>query len=610
MVKRIINNNGNMKYYLLWCTDVALVILSYIFALMIRFDFIMSVTYIENLLGILPLILLAHIGVSFFLGINKSLWSYVSIEESMRIALSVFFSTLIVVFVYSMFIKTGFPRSVFVLGGILSAFSLLAVRIIYRYYRIRSKQRYREFNALIVGAGEAGNLLQKEIQTNVDYDCKIVGFIDDDNYKIGKLINGTPILGGMNSLKEIVKDKDINEIFIAIPSADSSRIREIITACEKVKVPVKIMGINNRNLDERPQLRKVSIDDLLGRGEIKLDQKEIQSYLTNKTVMVTGGGGSIGSELVRQIVKFKPKLMIIFDCYENNMYSIQQEIIINKRKGLVDSSVEVLCLIGSVREKARVDKVLKEYHPDVVYHAAAHKHVPLVEDSPKEAIKNNVFGTHNVLTACIENKVSKFILISTDKAVNPTNVMGATKRMCELIIQSHRDNGVTKIGAVRFGNVLGSNGSVIPLFKKQIENGGPITVTHPDIIRYFMTIPEAAQLVLQAGVYANHGDIFVLDMGEPVKILKLAEDLISLSGLQPYKDIDIQFTGLRPGEKMYEELSLGNEERHKTENDLIYINEPMDIKLETVNKILDELNEIITNNSDEEVKLKILEVIK
>jgi len=364
-----------------------------------------------------------------------------------------------------------------------------------------------------------------------------------------------------------------------------------------LKLETKIMKEGNdffeNGIPRNYPIEDISIEDLLGRGEIKLDQDEVRSYITNKIIAVTGAGGSIGSELCRQIIRFKPKQLIMIDINENALYMLEQEFNRNKVHGKMDGSIDVLSFIASIRDFSAIHQIFKEQKPDVVYHAAAHKHVPLMETRPQEAIKNNVFGTNNVINACIKNEVSRFIMISTDKAVNPTNVMGATKRMTEMILQANGNNGVTKMAAVRFGNVLGSNGSVIPIFKKQIEEGGPVTITDKNIIRYFMTIPEAAQLVLQAGYYADKGEIFVLDMGEPVKILDLAEKMIRLSGYKPYEDIDIVEIGLRPGEKMFEELHLRGEITSKTKNDLIFVNQAIDIRKDSINEYLAALSDAL-----------------
>ncbi|MDO4701638.1 MAG: nucleoside-diphosphate sugar epimerase/dehydratase [Erysipelotrichaceae bacterium] len=595
---------------IIFLIDMIAVLGSYIFSLLIRFEFDVKTTLVYfNVFQHLILYIIV-IYTSFFIlfKVNKSVWKFTSIEDSIRIFLASFISNGLLFFVYSFSLKEGLPRSIFFFSVFITPGFLLGMRVFYRYLMYKGNLKARNKNALIIGAGDAGNILSKEIYANDAYNCRIVGFVDDSSFKQGRMVNGIPVLAKIDQLKEVVEKYHVDEIYIAMPSVSSTRLKEILDQCNGLVKVVKIMSLDEVSSTKKAVLRSVSIEDLLGRGVIEIDNSDISFYLADKVVMVTGGGGSIGSELVRQILTFNPKEVIIFDIYENNMYAIQQEIIIKQRIKQVNPDINITCIIGSVREKARLDEIMQEYKPSVVFHAAAHKHVPLVEDSPKEAIKNNVFGTYNTILSCIEHKVDKFILISTDKAVYPTNVMGATKRLCEMIVQSFKDNGVTKIGAVRFGNVLGSNGSVIPLFEKQIQNGGPVTVTDKNITRYFMTIPEAAKLVLQAGAYANKGDIFVLDMGQPVKILTLAENLIKLSGLVPYEDIQIEFTGLRPGEKMYEELSLGNEVRYKTKNNLIYVNEPMNISQESIAEKIKTL-ESAMDLDNHEVKQIVLGII-
>lgn len=602
----------NIRTLLLTVLDILIIVLSYIMAYLLRFDFKIDDQNIQYLFAIfrgIPVIIIIQIGTFFLFGVMRSLWKYISIEETIRIGISVVFSTILSFLLINMTRFQIIPRSSYVFGCVLIIFGTVGIRALYRYLRTKRNIEAKEFNAVIIGAGDAGYLLAKEIISNNKYLDKVVGYIDDNIGKVGRTINGIRILGTCEKLPEIVIKYNINHAYIAIPSASKDELKRILNACQEINLKVMIMNITEVNNQVKPSLRDVSIEDLLGRGEIKLNNDEIGEYITDQTVLVTGAGGSIGSELCRQILKFNPKRLVCLDIYENGMYDLQQEIEILRRKNKLRIDSEMICLIGSVKDKDRINEIMKTYQPSTVFHAAAHKHVPLVEDSPKEAIKNNVLGTYNMVNYCIKYKVKKMILISTDKAVNPTNVMGATKRMCELIIQAYRNNGITKLCAVRFGNVLGSNGSVIPLFKKQIENGGPITVTDKEITRYFMTIPEATQLVLQAGYYAKQGDIFVLDMGSPVKIAKLAEDLIKLSGLRPYEDIEIQYVGLRPGEKMYEELSLGDETRHKTENDLIFINEPMDIDKEIVeNKIVLLKNVIEENIPICELKERIIQI--
>ena len=472
--------------------------------------------------------------------------------------------------------------------------------------------------AVIIGAGNAGYILLKEIIQNDSFHVEVVGFVDDKRYN--NMVSGYKVLGDTYDLPEIVSKYGIEEAFIAIPSADKTNLRRINDICQSCKLETKIMKRGDKliesDLEKKYDAKKypvqdISIEDLLGRGEIHLDQDEIQSYITGKVIVVTGAGGSIGSELCRQIVKFNPKELVMIDINENSLYMLEQEFNRNRVHGTLNPEIKILSLIASIREFTAISDIFKEKQPSVVFHAAAHKHVPLMETRPMEAIKNNVFGTNNVIKACIKNNVSRFIMISTDKAVNPTNVMGATKRMTEMIMQANGKNGVTKMAAVRFGNVLGSNGSVIPIFKQQIAEGGPVTITDKKIIRYFMTIPEAAQLVLQAGYYADKGEIFVLDMGEPVKILDLAEKMIRMSGFKPYEDIDIVEIGLRPGEKMYEELKLDGETRIRTKNDLIFKNNIMDITIDDINEKLNILSKKLQDNvSEAEYKETMLKVIK
>lgn len=600
----------------LFLIDSAAVVLAYVLGFCLRFlDATENIArygaYFNKLVVTLPAVLLLNY---FFFGvfkINRSLWKYTSIDEVGRICAATVCADGVWFLLVCFLPVTPYIRSVPLLAMMMQVLLMLGIRFFYRWGRKNETEKSKHKKALIIGAGSAGALLYRDIMTNDHYDCKVIGFLDDNPNLIGKRINGVEVLGTVDDLQEIAKDKQIDIVYIAIPSASRKRIAEIIDVCSTAGLRTQIMDYRvKENLQEASTLREVSVEDLLGREEVKLDTDSIFSYLKGKTVMVTGGGGSIGSELSRQILKYDPKRLIIFDIYENNMYDLQQELLIKMRKHQLTTNAEILCLIGSVRDPKRLDEVMNQYPVDVVFHAAAHKHVPLVEDSPKEAVKNNVFGTLNTLQACIRHKVGKFVLISTDKAVNPTNAMGATKRMCELIIQSMKNNGVTKVGAVRFGNVLGSHGSVIPLFREQIMAGGPVTVTDPEIERYFMTIPEAASLVLQAGGYANHGDIFVLDMGTREKILKLAENMITLSGFKPYEDIPIEFIGLRPGEKMYEEISLGNEKRYKTKNDLVYVNEPMNIDSDRFVKELEQLRADINPMSNEQLKQELFRIIE
>lgn len=440
---------------------------------------------------------------------------------------------------------------------------------------------------LLIGAGVAGERLLRAFSLDANFaKSEVVGIIDDDPEKHGSLIRGVEVIGGREVIFSAVNAKNVKTIFFAIPTATGEQRRDILRMCSETGRDIRIMtGIDESFdiSDTASRMRKVNIGDLLGRDSVEMDIDKVGGYVKDKTVLVTGGGGSIGSELCRQIALLQPKKLIILDIYENNAYDILNEL----RRS--HPTLDVIVLIGSVREEKRLNSIFEEYRPDVVYHAAAHKHVPLMEDSPHEAVKNNVFGTLNTVRAADKYGTKRFVMISTDKAVNPTNVMGTTKRVCEMIIQTYNRRSATEFVAVRFGNVLGSNGSVIPLFERQISEGGPVTVTHPDIIRYFMTIPEAVSLVITAGATARGGEIFVLDMGAPVKIVDLAENMIRLSGFEPYRDIDIKFTGLRPGEKLFEELLMDEEGLEKTENSLIYIGQPIKIDEETLFPMLDEL---------------------
>lgn len=484
--------------------------------------------------------------------------------------------------------------SLYVLNYFLTAFLIVVQRFIIKRYSIRLAERTSNTpktsitgNVMIIGAGAAGEAIIKELSG--DKDIKIKCIIDDNPIKIGQYLGGVHIVGGTGTIVNNAKKYEIDTIIFAIPTCPVIRRTEILNICGLTKCELKILPslYQLQNVNEYvPTIRKVEIEDLLGREPIKVNL-DFMSYVENQIVLVTGGGGTIGSELCRQIARHNPKQLIIFDIYENNAYEIQNELKHDY------PNLDLVTLVGSVRDSKRIDYVFRTYKPQIVYHAAAHKHVPLMEDSPNESIKNNVFGTYKTAECADRYGVKRFVLISTDKAVNPTNIMGASKRICEMIVQTFNEKSETEFVAVRFGNVLGSNGSVIPLFKKQLEQGGPLTVTDPNIIRYFMTIPEAVSLVLQAGANAKGGEIFVLDMGQPVKILTLAENLIRLSGFEPYKDIAIEFTGLRPGEKLYEELLMSEEGLRATENELIHIGKPIDIDADILYKTLKEMREVM-----------------
>ena len=529
----------------------------------------------------------------------RTMWQFASVDEMVRLILGVTTACVLVTMMgYSLLgANRRFPNSVYLGGWLLALVLIGGTRLMYRMIHKAKRKGLQGISneeknrVMVIGAGEMGSMVIKEMQNAPESRSIPVCAIDDDRSKRGIRIHGVKVVGGRESIPRMVVRYNVDQIVFAIPSVKNSEKQKIMSICAKTGCQMKTVPSLYEMMEEGENtsysIRDVEILDLLGRDEVKLNVEEISGYLAGKTVLVTGGGGSIGSELCRQIVLFKPKRLIIFDIYENNAYDLQNELLMRYK----NLNLEVL--IGSVRDKARVDHVFRVFKPDVVFHAAAHKHVPLMELSPGEAVKNNVFGTLNVAQAADEFGTKRMVLISTDKAVNPTNVMGATKRICELIIQYYsRRSAHTEYVAVRFGNVLGSNGSVIPLFKKQIASGGPVTITHPDIIRYFMTIPEAARLVIQAGGMAKGGEIFVLDMGEPVKILDLARNMIRLSGLEPDVDIKIEYIGLRPGEKLYEELLLDSEGKcEKTQHELIYIGNPIPFNEETFLQELQELRQ-------------------
>ena len=587
--------------------DILSVALATYLGLIARFDFdpsfVQGSVYGQTAWNYLPYSIVITILLFWVFHLYQSLWQYAGTPEIINIFLSCVFSAISQMIIVYMFLKWSYPRSCYVFfGGFLLA-CVVASRFFYRAFRTFVEKRTdmaKAVNVMVIGTGESANLLIREMKSSSYIQKNALCVIDDFNTRVGSYIHGVKVVGGRDDILENVARYDIDEIIIAMPSAPKSQIREILDICKQTKCELKTLPgmyqLVNGDVNVS-QLRKVDVIDLLGREQIQVDLDSIMGYVMNKVILVTGGGGSIGSELCRQIAEKNPKQLIIFDIYENSAYDIQQELI----KKYPDLDLKVL--IGSVRNTNRVNQIFEKYHPDIVYHAAAHKHVPLMEESPNEAIKNNVLGTWKVADAADKYGTGKFVMISTDKAVNPTNIMGATKRICEMIVQAYNSKSKTEFVAVRFGNVLGSNGSVIPLFKKQIAAGGPVTVTHPDIIRYFMTIPEAVSLVLQAGAYAKGGEIFVLDMGEPVKILDLAKNLIRLSGYIPGEDIKIEFTGLRPGEKLYEEMLMAEEGLKQTKNKLIHIGEPIEFDEEEFFKELEELAvESKDELSNEEIK--------
>ena len=577
---------------LLIVLDIIFINLSSFLALWLRFNMKISdieLWYVDSIVSAALVNTVGTVLIFAVLKLYSSLWRFASIKELVYVIEGCIASILLNIFFYFFTYKPIF-RSYFLLYGaslfLLTCVSRFSYRLVRLLYRSNIHGRHVR-NTMIIGAGEACNVVMKELELSTELDARICCVIDDDVKKQGTYIHGVKVVGGRDKILEYAERYAINEIIVAIPSASKVEQRKILAICQQVqgcelKILPGVYQLVNGEVSVS-KLRNVEIEDLLGRDPIQITTEKIGRYVSDKVVLVTGGGGSIGSELCRQIAANGVRQLIIFDIYENNAYDIQQEL------NRTYPNLDLVVLIGSVRNGRKVNSVFEKYRPDIVYHAAAHKHVPLMEDSPNEAIKNNVFGTYKVALAADRYKTSKFVLISTDKAVNPTNIMGASKRMCEMIIQVFNNRSKTEYVAVRFGNVLGSNGSVIPLFRKQIEEGGPVTVTHPDIIRYFMTIPEAVSLVLQAGASAKGGEIFVLDMGKPVKIADLARNMIRLSGLKEGVDIEIKYTGLRPGEKLYEELLMEEEGLKGTENELIHIGRPLEFQEEEFLKDLEEL---------------------
>ena len=553
--------------------------------------------------------------ISFYLfGTNKSLWSYLGVNEIVSICVSVVLGDLLTSILYQYMLPDTFSNVRFaIFSPLLIIAGMMFTRMLYRALREREAGKYGAStykNTFIIGAGDAGYILLKELSKNNIFRANVVGLIDDN--RKNSVISGVTVVGTTYEILKLIPKYEVEQVFLAIPSISAYNKNRILNVLKEANVSVKVMSSGVAVEDGESiskHLKDVSIEDLLGRGEVKLSQGEIRSYIRGKSILVTGAGGSIGSQIVREIFKFKPSQLVLVDVNENALYMLERDLDFEKSHSKEYDDISYISEIVSIREKDALAEVFDKYKPSVVFHAAAHKHVPLMERRPQEAIKNNVFGTKNVMDVAIEKEVERFIMISTDKAVNPTNAMGASKRLTEIILQSKGNKYKTKFAAVRFGNVLGSNGSVIPIFKEQIKKGGPITITHRNIIRYFMTIPEAAQLVLQAGYYASEGEIFLLDMGEPVKIIDLATNLIKLSGLEPYKDIDIEEIGLRPGEKMYEELSLDYESSEKTDNKMIYKNTTLDIDVEELDEKLNELKSMLGHSTNEEIRSKLFEII-
>ena len=593
--------------------DIISVIFSSYIAVLIRYEFHLDTVpehFLTPINRFLPVNILLTLLIFYIFRLYHSLWAFAGETELQNLVVSCAISA-VLNSVGLQFFKVSeqpVPKSYYFLYMFVLISMMFVSRFSYRFLRSQKHKQQNKKNGIsvmVIGAGEAANVIIKEI-VNSNFSTMVIRcIIDDDKGKWGRYIQGIKVAGGRDRIIECADLYDIDEIIVAMPSISRSELRKILEICKETNCKLRSLPgmyqLVNGEVNVS-KLRDVEVEDLLGRDPISVDLDSILGYVQNKTVLVTGGGGSIGSELCRQIASHRPKHLVILDIYENNVYDIQQEL---KTKY---PELRMTVLIASVRNTNRMNWIFEKYKPEIVYHAAAHKHVPLMEDSPNEAVKNNVFGTWKTAQAAAFYGVKRFVLISTDKAVNPTNIMGASKRICEMIIQTFNNHYDTEFVAVRFGNVLGSNGSVIPLFKKQIEQGGPVTVTHPDIIRYFMTIPEAVSLVLQAGAYAKGGEIFVLDMGEPMKILDLAKNLIQLSGYKVGEDIQIEFTGLRPGEKMYEELLMSEEGLRETANKMVHIGKPIEYDSETFTSQLQELYEMCESESGD-IREKVREIV-
>ena len=595
-VERVMPHSKVARAFVFGFLDIVACVVASFMGLWLRFDFSVSAIpeeYWRRALYFLPIYIVITIICFWANRLYRYMWSVAGLWEMFSIFFAVTFTTIFQVCGFHI-IGWNMPRSFYLLTYLILMISVILNRYSYRILRSweanwhNYKNRNKFKRILIVGAGAAGSVILNEIKSSDRLYGDVLCFVDDNKQKQGRIINGIPIEGGREDIPKLVDQYGIDEIYIALPSAKTKDRRDIINICQetgaKVKTLPAIYQLVNGEVSVS-KLREVQVEDLLGRDQIQYNVDEVAAYIKDKVVLVTGGGGSIGSELCRQIIKQDPKMLVVLDIYENTAYDLQQEL----KYHYPDKDMRFV--IGSVRDLHRLDVVFEKYHPQLVFHAAAHKHVPLMEHSPNEAIKNNVFGTYNVALTAEKYEVEKFVLISTDKAVNPTNIMGASKRICEMIIQTMAKYSKTTFVAVRFGNVLGSHGSVIPLFERQIKAGGPVTVTHPDIIRFFMTIPEAVGLVLQAGAYAKGGEIFVLDMGEPMKILDLAKNMIRMSGYIPNEDIKIEFTGLRPGEKLYEEVLMDEEGLTDTENEMIHIGKPIALNEEVFFEQLRQLRE-------------------
>ncbi|SQB38880.1 capsular polysaccharide biosynthesis protein [Clostridium perfringens] len=608
---------GKVKALFLMSLDTLIIVNSYILAFIIRFNFDFIMDKRNELILFLPVIVIIYLIMLSIFKMYKSIWTIVGIDEVAFGLIACLIATGIILITSTIISSIYYIDYITVLlAGLFIMIFTIGIRVSFRIYRrmishgrvlLNSSNISNLEKILIIGAGSCGQLIIEEIRKQNPIKQKVIGVIDDNPSKIGTYLRGIKILGNRNKIIAISEEKNVDLILIAMPSVDGKVKKEIIEICQSTRAKVKIIPGMYELIGGKVSLnrmRDIDLRDLLGREEVILDKQGIKDYIENKVVMVTGGGGSIGSELCRQIAKFSPKLLLILDIYENNAYELENEIISNFK------NLKEKVLIASVREEKRLENIFNEYKPQVIFHAAAHKHVPLMERNPEEAIKNNVIGTLNVAECAHKYGAERFVLISTDKAVNPTNVMGASKRMCEMIIQAIDKNSNTEFVAVRFGNVLGSNGSVIPLFKKQIAKGGPVTLTHKKITRYFMLIPEAAQLVLQAGAYAKGGEIFVLDMGNPVLIYDLAKDLIKLSGFEPEVDIKIEITGLRPGEKLYEELLMDEEGLRKTSHEKIFIAKPGEYDFEMLKLGVNALKKIADLGDGETLKTALQFIVK
>ena len=587
------NKDAVMRGAALFLLDIFLIACCMVGALWLRYDFQLSnidPVFWQSIVEYLPINIICTVIINLIFRLYTSLWRFASIVELKNAVCAVFISSLIQ-WIGMKILDLPVPRSYIFIYIMLQAGCVIIPRFAYRFIRImwsnhRSASKISPKVTMVVGAGAAGYNIIREIKNSKHLNSIVPCIIDDDDQKQGTYLQGIPIVGKKEDIPETVKRYGIEEIIIAIPTLSEEERKKLLDICQETACKIKILPGIYQMVNEEinlGMLQEVKIEDLLGREPVQLKMNEVAEYIENKVILVTGGGGSIGSEICRQVALHNPKQLIIVDIYENNAYDIQMEL----KRNYPD--LDLVTLIASVREKKRIQEIFEQYRPDIVYHAAAHKHVPLMEDSPNEAIKNNVLGTYNVAEAADKYHVKKMVLISTDKAVRPTNVMGASKRICEIIIQVFAQFSKTEYAAVRFGNVLGSNGSVIPLFRKQIEKGGPVTVTDPEIIRYFMTIPEAVNLVLLCGAYAKGGEIFILDMGEPVKILDLAKKMIRLSGHIPGEDIKIEFTGLRPGEKLYEELLIDEKNLVETENKRIFVVQMGPLEVEETKEKIDHI---------------------